>query len=108
LRKEQASRCFEKPARGDRQQRDENRTQYRTQHRAEPADDDHREVVDRDVDLELLVIGDAEVVALERSGNSGEERRDGKGVELVLEDVDADDLSGDVLVADGDKGAADT
>ena len=77
------------------------------QHRAEPADDDHGQVVDGHADLELLVVGDAEVVGVEHAGDPGVERRDGEGQQLVAEDVDADDLGGDVLVADGDEGAAD-
>src|SRR5262249_8048839 len=102
-----AAELFEEQPGDDRQQGHKNRAEHRSQHRAEPADDHHREVVDRDVDLELLVIGDAEVIAFEHAGDAGKKRRDRKGVKLVAEDVDADDFGGDVLVADRDKGAPD-
>src|SRR5437660_7005309 len=92
----------------DGQQRDEDGPEDRAQHGAEPADDDHGQVVDRDADLELLVVGDAEEVRVEHPGHASVEGRDGEGQELVPEDVDADDLGGDVLVADRDEGAPDT
>src|ERR1051326_7053951 len=49
---------------------------------ARPADDDHREVVDRDVDLELLVVRDAEEVGVEHARRARVERRDREGEEL--------------------------
>src|SRR5262249_42190610 len=84
---------------------DEDGPEHRAEQGAEPADDDHGEVVDGDADLELLVVGDAEVVGVEDPRHPCVEGRDGEGEELVAEDVDADDLRGDVLVADGDEGA---
>src|SRR5256885_14315351 len=70
------------------------------------ADDNHRQVIDRHRQLEHLVIGDAERVAVEHASDPGVEGRDRERPELVAEDVDADDLGGDVLVAHGDEGAA--
>ncbi len=99
---------FEHPAGHDRQQRNEDRAKDRPEHRAEAADDHHRQIVDGDIELELLVIGDPQIVAFQDAGHAGIERRDRERVELVAEDIDADDLGGDVSVADGDKGAADT
>src|SRR5207245_1211135 len=49
----------------NRQEGHEDRAEDRPQDGAEPADDDHRQVVDRDADLELLVVGDAEEVRVE-------------------------------------------
>src|SRR5437764_13593128 len=91
----------------DGQQGDDDGPEDRAQHGAEPADDEHGQVVDGDADLELLVVGDTEEVRVEHAGDAGVERRDREGQQLVAEDVDADDLGRDVLVADGDEGAAD-
>src|SRR5262249_24868950 len=85
---------------------DEDGPEHGAEHGAEPADDDHGEVVDGHADLELLVVGDAQVVGIEDPGDARVKGGDGEGEELVAEDVDADDLRGDVLVADGDEGAA--
>ena len=52
------------------QQRDEDRAKDRAEHRAQTTDDDHREVVDRNVDLELLVIGDAEIVSVQHASHA--------------------------------------
>src|SRR5438552_13584157 len=81
----------------DGQQGDEDGPEDRAQHEAEPADDDHGQVVDGDADLELLVVGDTEEVRVEHAGDAGVERRDREGQQLVAEDVDADDLGCDVL-----------
>ena len=107
LRQEQAAESFEEPARGNWQQGDEDRAKDRAEHRAEPADDDHGQVVDRDVDLELLVVGDAEIVSVQNPSDASVKRRDRERDQLVAEDVDTDELGGDVVVADGDEGAAD-
>src|SRR5215472_10408783 len=107
LRQEQAAKSFEKPACGNWQQGDEDGAKNRAQHRAEPADDDHGQVVDRDVDLKLFVVGDAEIVSVENASDTGVERRDRERNQLVAEDVDADEFGGDVVVADGDEGAPD-
>src|SRR6266436_6584637 len=107
LREQQPAVILEKPARQDRQQGNEDGAEDRAEDRAQPADDDHRQIVDRHGDLELLVIGDAEVVGVKHPGDAGVEGRDRERPQLVAEDVDADDLSGDVLVADRDEGAAD-
>src|SRR5882762_10253790 len=89
------------------EQGDEDGPEDRAQHRAEPTDDDHGQVVDGDRDLELLVVGDAEKVRVQDPGDPGIEGRDGERQQLVTEDVDADQLGGDVMVADGDERAAD-
>src|SRR3989475_9878733 len=90
----------------DGQQGDEDGAEDRAQHRAEAADDDHGQVVDRHADLELLVVRDAEEVRVQHAGDPGVERRDRERQELVAEDVDADDLGRDVLVAYRDERAA--
>src|SRR5262245_214987 len=107
LREEDATEGLHSVADDDRQQGHEDGPEDRAEHRAEPADDDHRQVVDGDADLELLVVRDAEEVRVQDAGDPGVERRDGEGQELVAEDVDADDLGGDVLGADGDEGPTD-
>src|SRR5215510_2428688 len=107
LREEDAAEGLHGVADDDREQGDEDGAEDRAEHGAEPADDDHRQVVDRDADLELLVVRDTEEVRVQHAGDSGIERRDGEGQELVAKDVDADDLGGDVLVAYGDEGAPD-
>src|SRR5882724_8471925 len=89
----------------DGQERDEDGAEDRTQDGPEPSDDDHGQVVDRHADLELLVVGDAKEVGVEHPGHARVEGRDGEGQKLVAEDVDANDLRGDVLVADSDEGA---
>src|SRR6516164_9990738 len=102
-----AAEGFDDDADGDRQHGDEDGTEDAAEHRAEAADDDHRQIVDGDDDLERLVVGDAEIVGVEDAAHAGVERGDGKGQELVAENVDADDFGGDILVADGDEGATD-
>ena len=106
FREEHAAERLHGIADQDRQKRDEDRAEDRAEHRAEPADDDHRQVVDRHADLELLVVRDPEEVGVEHAGDAGVERRDGEGEQFVAEDVDADDLGRDVVVANGDEGAA--
>src|SRR5689334_15864350 len=95
LAEDQRTRSFQEKTQYDRQQRDEYRAKNRAQNRAQPADDDHGEEVDRDVELELLVVGDAEIVGVEHPADAGVERRDGEGEQLVAVDVDADDLGGE-------------
>src|SRR5262249_49526959 len=90
----------------DGEEGDEDGPEHGAEHGAEPADDDHGEVVDGDADLELLVVGDAEGGGVEDSRHPRVEGGDGEGEELVAEDVDADDLRGDVLVADRDESTA--
>src|SRR5215467_3722962 len=104
-REEDAAEGLHGVADADGEEGDEDGPEHGAEHGAEPADDDHGEVVDGDADLELLVVGDAEVVGVEDPRHPRVEGRDGEGEELVAEDVDADDLRGDVLVADGDEGA---
>src|SRR5262249_56142226 len=70
--------------------------------RAETADDDHCQIVDGDDDLERLVVGDAEIVGVEDAAHAGVEGGDGKGQQLVAENVDSDDLGRDILIAAGD------
>src|SRR4030095_2514808 len=96
LREENAAESLHRVADDDRQQGHEDGPEDRAEHRAEPADDDHLQVVDGDADLELLVVRDAEEVRVQHAGDPGVERRDGESQELVAEDVDADDLGGDV------------
>src|SRR5215831_6976055 len=55
-REEHAAERLHRVADDDRQERDEERPEDRPQHRAEAADDDHRQVVDGHADLELLVV----------------------------------------------------
>src|SRR4029450_10109463 len=61
----------------------------------------------RTTDLELLVVGDAQVVRAEHAAHARIERRDGERQKFVALDVDTDDLGGNILVADGDEGATD-
>src|SRR3981189_3289571 len=103
LRKEQPAEILEKPAGEDRQQGDEDGAEDRAEDRPEPADDDHRQVIDRHGQLELFVIRDAEVIGVKHPRHAGVKRRDRKRPQLVAEDVDADDLGGDLLVADRDE-----
>src|SRR5215472_12232867 len=51
LRQEHATGGFQRPAGHDRQQRDKDRTEDRAQYRAEAADDHHRQIIDRDIEL---------------------------------------------------------
>src|SRR2546430_15744380 len=63
------------------EQGDKDGPEDRAQHRAEPTDDDHGQVVDGDRDLELLVVGDAEKVRVQDPGDPGIEGRDGRSEE---------------------------
>src|SRR5262245_32248578 len=102
-REEEAAERLHRVADPDGQERDEDGAEDRAQDGAQAPDDDHGEVVDGDADLELLVVGDAEVVRVEDAGDAGVEGGDGERQELVAENVDPDDLRCDVLVADGDE-----
>src|SRR5204862_8296582 len=86
---------------------DEDGAKDRAQHRTQAADNDHRQIVDGNDDLKRLIIGDAEIVGVENAAHARIERGDRKGDQLVAEDIDADDLGGDILVANGDEGATD-
>src|SRR5665213_678102 len=81
------------------QQSNECRAQDRSEHRAQSADDDHREIIDGDIDLELLVVRDPEVIGVKHAADTGVERRDREGDQFVTIDVDADDLGSDILHA---------
>src|ERR1043166_9986013 len=59
--KKHASQRLHDPADRDWQHRHENSPEYGAEHRAEPADDDHGEIIYRHADLERLVVGVAEV-----------------------------------------------
>src|SRR5436305_13720659 len=107
VREQHAAERLHDVADHDGQQRYEECPEDRPQDGAEPADDDHRQVVDRHADLELLVVRDAEVVGIQHARHPGIERRDGECQQLVAENVDADDLGRDVVVADGDERAPD-
>src|SRR5262247_1406282 len=76
LREKDAAEGLHAVADDDRQQGHEDGPEDRAEYRAEPSDDDHRQVVDRDADLELLVIRDAEEVGVQHAGDAGAERGD--------------------------------
>src|SRR5438876_11521652 len=97
LREEQPTVILEEPARQNRQKGNEDGAENRAEDRAEPADDHHRQIVDRHDQLKLLVIGDSKVVGIEYAGYPGIERRDRERPQFIAENVDADDLGGDVL-----------
>src|SRR6266545_253354 len=105
-REQEPAEYLHQVADGDGQQGDEDRAEDGAEHRTEAADDDHGQIVDGHGDLELLVVGDAQIVRVEHARHAGIEGRDGEGEQFVAEDVDADDLRGDVVVADGDERAA--
>src|SRR5204863_9340191 len=73
LREEQPAVILEKPAGQDRQQRDENGAEDRTEDRSQAADDHHRQIVDRHGQLELLVIRDPQVIGVKHPGHAGVE-----------------------------------
>ena len=75
-------------------------------HRADAADDDHQEQVDRLDDVELVGRDEPELVRVERAADAGERRRDRERQRLVARQVDAHALRRDLGVADGDEGAA--
>src|SRR5215470_19227758 len=97
-REEEAPERLHRIAYRDGQERDEDGAEDRAQDGPQASDDDHGEVVDGHADLELLVVGDAEIVRVEDARDARVEGGDGEGQELVAEDVDADDLRRDVLV----------
>jgi hypothetical protein len=55
-----------------RQNHHEDRAETGAERRAEPADDDHREILDQHVELERLHRDEAGVVGPERTGDTGE------------------------------------
>jgi hypothetical protein len=75
--------------------------------RPESADDDHREVLDRHEDVELLRAHHCVVMRLERAGHPNDERRHREREDLVAHEIDAHDRGGDVLVPDRDERAPD-
>ncbi len=74
---------------------------------AQPADDDHRQVEDRQLQAEVLGRHGAVEITQQRTGHPGVERADRERGQLVVQQVDAQHLGGDVLVADRDEGPAD-
>src|SRR4029077_3621985 len=86
---------------------DKDRSEYRAENRTKPADDYHRQIIDRDGDLKLLVIGYSQIIGVEDAGHTSVKRRYRECCELVAEDVDADDFGGYVLIAHCDEGPAD-
>lgn len=94
-------------AQQDRQQRDEHRAEERAGDAAEAADDDHRQVLDRQAQLKLLEVDRLAEMAEQRGGDARVERAEPEGQQLVAGNVDADHRGSDVLVADSDQGAPD-
>ena len=75
-------------------------------HRAEAADDDHQQQVDRLQDVELVGRDELQLVRIERAADAGERRRDRERQRLVAREMDAHALRRDLGVADRDEGAA--
>ena len=85
----------------DRHQHDEGGAEERAEHAAQPADDDHEEHEERQVDVERQRLGAAEVEEDELGArHPAVERADREGEELGAERAHADDLGRDVAVAD--------
>ena len=75
---------------------------------AEAADDDHEQDLERAVDLEGAGLDRARIdEGPHRTGDAAVERAQGEGQQLCLQRADADDLGGDVHVADRHPGAPD-
>ena len=92
----------------DRQQHDEGGAEEGAENRAQPADDDHEQHLEGAVDLEGQGFHRARIdEGPERAGDADVEGADGEGRELGPERPDADDLGGDIHVANGHPGAAD-
>ena len=92
----------------DRQQHDEGGAQHAAQDRAQAADDDHEQELEGAVDVEGRRLPRAEIdEGPQRARHADQERRHGEGGELGVHRPDADDLGGDVHVADRHPLAAD-
>ena len=87
-------------------QHDKDYAQNRPEVRAQPADNDHADIENRFGKAELLGVQRAGVVGQQRTGDAGEEAADEEGQQLVIKQVDAHHLGGQVVIADGDKGPA--
>ena len=89
-----------------RQHRDEDPAEHGAADRAEAADDDHREELDRQVQAEALGHDAVEDEGQQHAGQAGVHRGDGERRGLVALDVDAHDGGGDLAVAHGFQRAA--
>src|SRR6266850_7805896 len=88
-------------AQDDRDQHDECRAEERAQDAPQAADDDHEEDQKRDADVEGQGLGGSEVEKDEPgSGHPAVERADPEGEQLRTQRPHADDLRGDVAIAD--------
>ena len=103
LRAEQA----EDEPRRFRQQHDQDRAEHGAERRAEPADDQDRQRLDREQERKALDADKGEIDAIQRAGEAGDEGGGDEGEQLVGVQVDAHDAGRGVVVADRDKGAAD-
>ena len=90
-----------------RQERQEHRAEHGPGRRAEAAEDDDGERLDRKDEREHVDIDEAKLQRHQRAGDADEERRDHERHQLVAHKVDAHDARGDVVVADRHPGAAD-
>ena len=90
-----------------RHQRHEDRAQDRAQHRPLAADDHRGEKEDRDLKVELLGRHEAVEVDQEPAGDPRKERAEGKGEQLVVDDVHAKHRGGQVPLSHRDEGPPD-
>ena len=74
--------------------------------RAEAADDDHGEEVDRQQQVEGFGRHEAGVVRHQCAADAGVERRNPEREDAIIGEVDAHDLGREIVIAHGDHGAA--
>src|SRR5437868_14054020 len=103
LRAEQA----EHQPRRFRQQHDQDGAEHGAKRRAEPADDQDCQRLDREQERKALDADERQVDAVQRARQAGDEGGGDEGEQLVGVQVDAHDAGGGVVVADRDKRTAD-
>src|SRR5215469_7592982 len=90
----------------DWQEHDEGSAEERAQDAAETADDNHKQNLERPVDLERAGLDGARIdKGPHRAGDAAVKRAQGKGEQFGAQRADADDLGGNVHVTDRHPGA---
>src|SRR5260370_27418412 len=94
------AQCVWQLVKHDRQNQNECRAQKRSHDRSKTADNYHEKELERSIDIQRQGLARAQMdEGPERAGDTNDERRDRERRQLRVQRANADDLSGDVHVA---------
>src|SRR5712671_1381606 len=89
------------------QQHDQDGAEHGAERRAESADDQDRQRLDREQERKAFDADEGQINSVQRAGEAGDKGGGDEGEQFVGMQVDSHDAGGGVVIADRDKGAAD-